>query len=57
MKKKVFYLDCESEFTIQAMDKIIENFPCFIWMVDDETVIEAREEDWPAIEKILAPVV
>lgn len=65
MKKKVFgflMVDAAKE----AVKKIAENFPCFIWeekslfapeMEYIEITIEAREEDWPAIEKILAPVV
>lgn len=65
MKKKVFYLELTDEVSAQ-LTKIAETFPCFIWEeraasfgIEEwaEIAIEAREEDWPAIEKILAPVV
>lgn len=65
MKKKTFYLELTHEVSAQ-LTKIAETFPCFIWEEKAasfgteewaEIAIEAREEDWPAIERIIAPFI
>lgn len=57
MIKKSYYLNYDNELVIDAMDRIIERIPCFVWEENDETIIACREEDLPYVEKILAPVI
>ena len=61
MITKAYILDW-ADTSVCAIDRIENEFPCFTWIkeIDEdsyEVTIQARQEDWSAIEKILAPFV
>lgn len=61
MKTKCFTLRWDDN-SIIAVDNIEFGFPCFVRVADRgpefyEVTIEARIEDWPSIERKLAPYV
>ena len=61
MTTKCFILNW-ADTSVCAIDRIEAEFPCFTWIheIDEdsyEVSIQARDEDWPAIERILAPFV
>ena len=60
MAKKSWYIENSLALT-KAIDEIKANFPCFadrqlIEMDMSYVQVEAREEDMPAIERMLAPL-
>lgn len=61
MVKKGFYLALD-DMTARAIQTIALAIPCFITLEEQSDgfglyIIEARQDDWCFVEKILAPIV